>query len=199
MAEVVYHDTLLRGSLRAHGSPRPRGFSLLELVVVICVVGTLLAVALSRLLPYIDEAERVAVLTLESQLRSTLVMVAAQRIVRGETANIASLNGANPMGLLLETPSNYVGERSAAEQDQVPPRHWYFNLTNRRLAYRPGRPFGLRSPEASQDHLELEVHVAFGDRNGNGAFEPAADELHGVRLQRVAGAEWLSGETNEPG
>ena len=55
---------------------------MLELAVVVCLVGILLAVALSRLLPYIDEAERVAVLTLEGQLRSTLVMVAAQRIVR---------------------------------------------------------------------------------------------------------------------
>ena len=196
---MTYKNTLSRGRFTVPESVNPQGFSLLELVVVICLIGTLMAVALTRLLPYIDEAERVAVLTLESQLRSSLVMAAAQRIVRGETADIATLNGSNPIALLLEAPANYVGERNASEQSQVPRRHWYFNLSNHRLAYRPGRPFGLRSPEASRDHLELEVHVAFDDRNGNGAFEPAADELHGVRLQRVAGADWLSGETNEPG
>jgi len=196
---VTYESALPRGPLPVPEPMNPRGFSLLELVVVICLIGILMAVALTRLLPYIDEAERVAVLTLESQLRSSLVMAAAQRIVRGETADIANLNGTNPIGLLLEAPANYVGERSASEQSQVPRRHWYFNLSSHRLAYRPGRPFGLRSPEEPRDHLELEVHVAFEDRNGNGAFEPAADELHGVRLQRVAGAGWLIGETNEPG
>ncbi|MGB5624359.1 MAG: type II secretion system protein, partial [Woeseiaceae bacterium] len=59
------------------------GFSLLELIVVIALISTLIAVAVTRLLPYIDEAERVAVLRVEGQLRSSLMMEAAQRIVRG--------------------------------------------------------------------------------------------------------------------
>ncbi len=54
-----------------------RGFSFLELVTVIAIIGILLAVAISRLLPYIDEAERIGVLTLESQIRSMLMLAAA--------------------------------------------------------------------------------------------------------------------------
>ena len=44
------------------------GFTFLELVAVIAIIGILLAIALNRLLPYIDEAERVGVLTLEREV-----------------------------------------------------------------------------------------------------------------------------------
>jgi len=168
-----------------------QGFSLLEFVLVICLIGILLAVAITRLLPYIDEAERVAVLTLEGQIRNSLVMAAAQRIARGESTTIAAMNGSNPMDLMLEVPGNYLGELDAADLASASPAHWFFDLANRRLVYRPRQGFKYHSDENPVEQLEFEVRVAFADRDGNGAFEPSTDELHGVRLLRAAGAEWL--------
>ncbi|MCP4300164.1 MAG: type II secretion system protein, partial [Gammaproteobacteria bacterium] len=69
------------------------GFSLLELIVVIALISTLIGVAVTRLLPYIDEAERVAVLRVEGQLRSSITMEAAKRIVRGQSASLSDLEG----------------------------------------------------------------------------------------------------------
>ncbi|MCB1843541.1 MAG: prepilin-type N-terminal cleavage/methylation domain-containing protein, partial [Halioglobus sp.] len=50
---------------RLTGIPRTlhadAGFTLLELVVVIVIVSVLLVTAINRLLPYLDEAERVSV------------------------------------------------------------------------------------------------------------------------------------------
>ena len=172
---------------------RNRGFSLLELVVVIVVIGTLLAVALNRLLPYIDEAERVGVLTLESQIKSTLLTDAAKRIAGGRAASISELDGSNPMRLMLEPPKNYVGEKREDQRSAVPRRNWYFDLKTRRLVYRIGRRFGWSDDEFLDDP-EFEVRVAFNDRNGNSRFEPGTDELYGVRLDAVAGAEWLAGD-----
>ena len=171
---------------------RRSGFSLLELVVVIVIIGILLAVALNRLLPYIDEAERVGVLTLESQIKSTLVTDAAKRIAGGRSASISELDGSNPMRLMLEPPKNYVGEKREHQRNAIPRRNWYFDLKTRRLVYRVGRRFGW-SDDEFMDDPEFEVRVAFNDRNGNSRFEPGTDELHGIRLQTVAGAEWLAG------
>lgn len=169
-----------------------RGFSVLELVVVIVIIGILLAVAINRLLPYIDEAERVGVLTLESQIRSTLVTSAAKRIAGGKAASISELDGSNPMRLMLETPENYLGELRGQAGDSVPRRNWYFDLNTKRLVYRIGRRFGWSADGESMHDPEFKVRVAFDDRNGNGRFEPGTDELYGVRLQREAGAAWLA-------
>ncbi len=168
------------------------GFSLLELVVVIAIIGILLAVAMTRLLPYIDEAERVGVLTLESQIRSALMTAAAKRIAGGKSASIVEFNGSNPINLMLEAPGNYVGELQRSDVSSVPRRHWYFDLNTRELVYRQGRPFGLGSERDTMESPAFEVRVAFEDRNQDGRFEPGRDELWGVRLHRVAGSEWLA-------
>ena len=176
---------------------RERGFSLLELVVVIALIGTLISVAAHRLLPYIDEAERVAVLRVEGQLRSSVMMEAAQRILRGQSAGISALDGANPVKFLLDPPKNYAGERLRREIEQSPTRRWYFEQDGQRLVYRLGAPFGLPVRDESVEDPAFQVRVAFADTNGNGVFEAQREELYGVRLQRVAGAKWLSGTTGE--
>ena len=173
------------------------GFSLLELVVVIALISTLVAVAANRLLPYIDEAERVSVLRVEGQLRSSLMMEAAKRIVRGQFASLPELEGSNPVKFLLEPPKNYVGERLQQDTEQVPARRWYFEQDRQRLVYRLGEPFGLPVHDESLEDPAFVVRVAFADSNGDGVFEAQRDELYGVRLQRVAGAEWLSGTSPE--
>jgi len=173
------------------------GFSLLELVVVIALISTLVAVAANRLLPYIDEAERVSVLRVEGQLRSSLMMEAAKRIVRGQFASLPELEGSNPVKFLLEPPKNYVGERLRRDIEQVPTRRWYYEQDGHRLVYRLGAPFGLPVHDESLQDPAFQVRIAFADANGNGIFEAQRDELYGVRLQRVAGMQWLSGGTGE--
>ena len=188
---AVSHSVLTPVPSELSGGAGARGFSSLELVVVIAIIGILLAMAISRLLPYIDEAERIGVVTLESQIRGSLMVSAAKRIASGKAASISQLNGSNPMHLMLETPENYVGELSGEESTSVPRRNWYFDLKTRRLVYRKGRPFGWSDERELMDDPEFEVRVAFADRDGNGYFEPGTDELYGVRLLRAAGTEWL--------
>ena len=167
------------------------GFSLLELVVVIAIISILVAVALDRLLPYLDEAERVAVLRVEGQLRSQLMMEAAERIVRGEAASLTELEGSNPVNFLLEPPKNYLG--TVTETGDAPPRHWIFDDNRRQLVYRLGEAWSLDRNNDGLDDPAFSVRVAFDDRDGDRRFEPLNDELYGVRLERVGGNAWLAG------
>lgn len=170
---------------------RYAGFTLLELVVVIVIISTLLVTAITRLLPYLDEAERVSVLTIESQLKNTLVMEAAQRIVRGESASISELEQINPMALMLQAPDNYIGEQRSS-RDSVPQKRWYFDPDRKRLVYRIGEPYTLTDRDRHWQDPEFEVRVIFNDRDADGIFNAARDELYGVRLMRMEGSEWLA-------
>ena len=169
---------MLESQARAH----ERGFTLLEIVVVIVLIGTLLVVALTRLLNYVEEAERVAVLTLESRLRSALLLETAKRVLDEDDGGVAALAGSNPMRLMLEAPYNYAGELEPDEQHLVGPRRWFFDLAGHQLVYRRG---GRLHPPGQQD-IRYRVRLAYEDRDGDGAFAAARDDLVGVRLHRMA-------------
>ena len=159
---------------------RQRGFSLLELVVVIALISVLIGVALDRLVPWIDDAERVAVMRLEGELRSALMLEAAKQLARGDREALAALDGSNPMSLLVEQPGSYLGEYNATFGMKVPQRSWIFDRDRRELVYHPGGPKVTKG-----ERLALRAELAFLDVNGNDAFEPAIDEFHGVRLIRT--------------
>lgn len=164
---------------------------MLELIVAIVIISILVTVALNRLLPLIGEAERVSVLRLEGQLRSTLMMEAAQRILRGEAASITDLEGSNPVDLLAEPPKNYLGEFPMTAHAEVQEGHWYFVQDQRRLVYHPGDLPGGNDAEGFRHDPAFVVRVAYQDNDDDGEFDVNGDELHGVRLERVAGARWL--------
>ncbi|MDH3589190.1 MAG: type II secretion system GspH family protein, partial [Gammaproteobacteria bacterium] len=67
------------------------GFSMLELIVVIALIGILLVIALWKLAGYVREAERVGVLTLEGEMRNTLVLETAKRILNPDGPTVLAL------------------------------------------------------------------------------------------------------------
>ena len=159
------------------------GFSLLELVLVIALIGVLIAVAANRLLPYVSQAEKVAVMRLEGQLRNVLLMEAALLIARGQSARLAGLDQANPMSFLLEPPQTYLGELRAPTRALLPRRSWHFDTSSRLLVYRAGR--GFEGADRAAVIQEYSVSLRFDDRDGNALFTPGTDEFHGVRLEKV--------------
>lgn len=119
-------------------------------------------------------------------------MEAAQRIARGQSASIAELEQINPMELLLEPPGPYAGV-SAGNGADLPARHWYFDSNSNRLVYKTGKPYTPLVRDHTFADPQFAVRVMFEDRDADGVFNPQNDELYGVRLLRIAGADWLAG------
>ena len=167
-----------------------RGFSLLELVVVVIAVAILMGVALDRLLPLVGRAQRAAFLQVQRELQSALLLEAAERITRGEAATLSELAAANPMTLLLTPPANYVGPLAAPRPEDVPPASWYFDEQSRSLAYRVGRHTRFATKDGPDGLVELRVAFVYDDRDADGAFDAARDDFGGLRLEPVYAYDW---------
>src|SRR3954462_8880798 len=89
--------------------PRGTGFSLFELVVVICVIGIVASVALDRLLRYAEIAEKAAMESTIGALRSAEGLQAAARIMTGGLPAIAAMQEENPIDWLAAPPAGYIG------------------------------------------------------------------------------------------
>ncbi len=115
---------------------RERGFTLLELVVVITVIAVLLMVAIDHLWILQKEAEATAMEQVLGSLRSALGMKVASDLVNDDIADLRRLAGSNPMRVLAQTPRNYLGAFDGANPAGVSGGHWYFDRHSRMLIYR---------------------------------------------------------------
>ncbi|HEX5421815.1 MAG TPA: type II secretion system protein [Gammaproteobacteria bacterium] len=169
---------------------RERGFSLIELAVVVCAIGILAGLALERLLPLIGSAERVAFLQVQGELQSALLLEAADRIAHSRGAELAALTDTNPMALLLKPPSNYAGEIELAQAGDVPGNTWYYDAARHLLVYRIGRYTRFERLAGPRDRIEFRVSFVYRDRDGDRVFEPADDDFDGLRLDTVYAYRW---------
>jgi prepilin-type N-terminal cleavage/methylation domain-containing protein len=141
---------------------RRRGFTLIELTVVVCIVAVLFGVALDRLLRYQELGER-AVLELNlGALNSALTMKFAAYVTSGRPQAIENELGKNPIDLLARPPQNYLGELYGPEVDRLPRPSWYFDRESRELVYLPSRGRHLTSDSGSIDVLRFRIFLTQG-------------------------------------
>jgi prepilin-type N-terminal cleavage/methylation domain-containing protein len=167
-----------------------RGFSLLELMVVVIAVAILAGLALDRVLPLVGRAQRAAFLSVQRELQSSLLLAAAERITRGETAALPELAADNPMGLLLQPPANYLGEVKTSNEAEIPRASWYFDEQTARLSYRVGRYTRFEARNGPKDRIELRVAFVYEDRDADGVFDATGDRFDGLRLEPVHAYDW---------
>lgn len=95
--------------------------------MVIAIVGVLAGMLLSRLVMYQEQAEMAAMENTLGILRSSLALRSGQLVANGQGADLIKLLTVNPMDLLAQKPSNYVGEYYSPQKAKISPGNWYFN------------------------------------------------------------------------
>ncbi|WP_376695288.1 hypothetical protein [Wenzhouxiangella sp. EGI_FJ10305] len=174
-----------------------RGFSLLELVIVIILVILLFLVAFDRLMPLRGQAEAAHVASTIGTLRSALGMATAERVVDEGISALPGLAGENPMALLDEVPGNYIGEIESADSETVPLGSWYFERDSNQLGYRVRYPQYLQDPDDEAVHLAWRVTLGFNDKNENGAYDPDIDSAHSIGLRSLHDRTWQNMNVSE--
>ncbi|MCA1799208.1 MAG: prepilin-type N-terminal cleavage/methylation domain-containing protein [Xanthomonadaceae bacterium] len=157
------------------------GFTLLELLLVIILVIVLYAVAVDRLLPLRGDAEAAAAATVVGTLRSALGIEVANRVVRDGAQEITTLEGVNPMRLLVEAPANYLGEVDGVQPDQLPVGHWYYDRAAGELVYLVRYAQYFRTELPGPPRLVFQTELVYNERQ-----EPV-----GIVLERRNAFVWV--------
>jgi len=114
-----------------------RGFSLLELIIVISIVAVLAGSLLARIPYYQEQAEKSAMEQIAGATQSALVMRMSSLMVHGAAneKELSALAVSNPINWLQEKPKNYAGEFFDPNSKTVSPGHWLFDLKSHDLIY----------------------------------------------------------------
>ncbi|NIR58086.1 MAG: prepilin-type cleavage/methylation domain-containing protein [Gammaproteobacteria bacterium] len=183
----------------AGASPRARtgGFSLLELAVVTCLVAILATIGLYKIWELRVAAERAGVMHVVGSIRSALGIEIAHRVAESRVGTIPELDGTNPMDLLAQRPRTYIGEHADPTPGRIAPGRWYFDATAGALVYRVRFEQAVETTLTGPKRLRFEVAVVYGDRDRNGRFDPARDEVYGADLVALEPYAW-KGEEKRP-
>ncbi len=168
---------------------RQSGFTILELVVVICIISTLLYFAFDRLWKLQVTAEQAVVDQTVGNLQSALALTIAEHIAHADIAGLRSYVDSNPIRLLAQTPLNYHGYLTGMHSE-LPGGAWYFRTDTKSLIYKVDNAEYFSSPDNDLAQIEFKIFPVYDDNNHNGRFD-AGDTLKGLTLRSVHPYRWL--------
>lgn len=102
-----------------------RGFTLVELVVVICILGILAVVGLPKYVAMTKAAERASVESVIASVGTAINLSATRQVVAG-----LPVTAHNPFDDMAVKPQNYVGAFPDVDLSNCSPGHWAYQSGN---------------------------------------------------------------------
>ena len=165
--------------------PKHAGLTLIELIVVVCIVALCSTLLFERLRFYQEAAEKATMEYTLAVMKSALQLRVAAMLVRGEEGNIGILARSNPMDWLMEPPVGYRGEFRAA-QPAVPQGSWYFDATRNEIVYVPNLDAHLERLADGSKRLRFRVRVDEPKES-----DPERKRMTGMRVEPVMPYTWF--------
>lgn len=185
---------------------RSQGFSLFELIVFIIVSGILYAGAARRVTDFPADAERANFYAVTTQIGTGINLEMMMGVTRGLKGQMAAFSKSNPMDLLLQAPSNYIGAFDALDISEISRRVWYFDRSRGELVYLANNAEGLNNVingeyiPTNEVKFTLSVEFSYRDASGlpveltGGESSSSQRTLSGLILKPVTPFKWAAGD-----
>ncbi len=167
-----------------------RGFTLLELVVVITIIVVVMGIFLSRMAYYQEQAEKTAMESVVGVIQTALTLQYAQIMTRGKPSDMDMLSQDNPMDWLQRKPRNYAGEFYDPLPSSVERGNWMFDLKSRELIYVPRNADYLRSTRNGRKWIRFHVVLVYESPRVP-SLRNAPKELTGALVEPVEPYSWF--------
>jgi prepilin-type N-terminal cleavage/methylation domain-containing protein len=167
-----------------------KGFTLLELIVVITIIVFMMGLFMNRMLFYQEQAEKTAMEQVVGAVQSALTLQYGEILTRGKPSDAAALAQDNPMNWLQKRPPNYSGEFYNPTPQAVVPGNWMFDLKTRDLIYvvRDGNYF----KPGKDGRKWIRFHVVLNYTASRlPSLQNAPDELTGMVFEPVEPYSWF--------
>ena len=160
------------------------GFTLIELIVVICVISVLASVALQRLTVYQELAERAMMELTLRNIKTGLQIRLAELIIANRQSEAAQLERGNPIQWLAEKPANFGGDyRAPGERG-----NWYYDTDRGDLVYVVNNGAFLETRAANGvKELRFRTRLLKGVVNFGGT---TTETVTGITLEPVYPYQW---------
>ncbi len=161
------------------------GFTLLEMVIVIILIAILASIALERFWSLRVAAERVAIQQVVGNIRSALGMEVARYALDNRLTELNQLDGSNPMLLLAQQPTGYLGE-IVFDPAKIAAGSWYFDTAAKTLNYHVNFKENIDDPvDKAFPRIHWRISLVYQDRNHNQHYDPRFDAINGLDLNRL--------------
>ena len=122
-----------------------RPLSRLEAGLYTAIAGVVLAIFASRLLHYMEAAERAAMEATVTQIMSRASTRLAYAVMRGQAEDVSTWSKRNPFEIAGLSPRNFVGEVDPARLENLERGTWAYDARRGELIYLPRLRSGLET------------------------------------------------------
>jgi prepilin-type N-terminal cleavage/methylation domain-containing protein len=167
-----------------------KGFTLLELIIVITIIVVMMGLFMNRMMFYREQAEKTAMEQVVGVIQSALTMQYGEILTRGKPSDVAALAQDNPVNLLQKSPRNYAGEFYDPTPQAVAPGNWMFDLKTRDLIYVVGDSHYFKPGQDGRKWIRFHVVMSYTTSRLPSLHDAPAD-LTGLLFEPVEPYSWF--------
>lgn len=167
-----------------------KGFSLIELIIVIVIASILMSVFLDRVWYYQEMAEKTAMQEDAGAIQSALTLQHGKNYVRGNQGGINLLATENPVKWLQAPPRNYAGEFYDPSPIKLVPGSWIFDLKARELVYVLDQSQHFVPGKDGEKWIRFRVNVQY-EQVAQGGMSEGGKEILGIVFEPKEPVNWF--------